>query len=54
MEFLHSHTLELILGGLLALEQYLAKSKVISANSTLEMVENVLKGVINFLFPPKV
>jgi hypothetical protein len=53
MEYLHSHVLEVVLGGLLVLEQYLAKSNVIAANSTSELIENILKGAIGLLFPPK-
>lgn len=51
MDFIHSHALEVILGGLLALEQYLAESKVIEANSTVQLIVSAINGIKNALFP---
>lgn len=53
MDFLHSHLVEVVLGCMLALEQYLADSKVIEANSSWQIVKGMVKGLKDFLFPPK-
>lgn len=54
MELLHSHSLEVVLGGLLVLSEYLGSTEVFKSSSVLQVVGSVIKGAKGFLFPPKV